>query len=286
MRLVWFGALVAAPLAGCGFRAGGAAPDGASVDATPLDAAIDGASPTDGPLDAVAAPFCDGSDPDLDLCLSFDTAVVDESMNDHSELSETGISLTDRPLPVGGKDGVFLGPLSDLLFDDSIVLGADVVTIEAWIKPDAPTLSPGQRIFDANGRFWMKLTDAQALECGIFGNTNSSIPGGDRYPYEVDTDAPSNGWDSDWHHVACMYDGHSLTAWVDGDCQVMGGSVETLAPGSIGAAIGSNHNQAGVDEQFAGGLDNVRVWTIARTAEEICTAANRTNCLPGCDALR
>jgi len=284
---VWFAramlAGVAASHAACGFKAGddGARPaDGATVDSTRDDATpIDG--PSDGaPADAMAAPFCDGSDPDLDLCASFDTAIVDESMNDHSELSETGISLAPR---APGTYGVFLGSQSDLLFDDSIVLQANVVTIEGWIEPDMPPeVAVDQRIFDANGRFWMKLTDTLALECGIFGDSNSSIPNSS-YPFEIDTFSLGDDWYAGWHHVACRYDGASLTAWIDGDCKAMAGGVDALADGSIGAAIGSNHNQSGVNEQFTGGIDNFRVWTRALGPQEICTAANQTNCMSTCE---
>ena len=75
--------------------------------------------------------------------------------------------------------------------------------------------------------------------------------------------------DDEWHHVACIRDAiqDSIRIFVDGvlegSANAAGlGNLENSEPLTLGAG-------SPADSWFGGQLDEVRIWNVARTAEEI-----------------
>lgn len=74
-----------------------------------------------------------------------------------------------------------------------------------------------------------------------------------------------------WHHVAVSYDGQTIRFYVDGTLDAS--FAATLTPHmGFGASVGGN-----VDGNwlFPGSLDEVRIWKITRSDEDILSDANR-----------
>jgi len=77
-----------------------------------------------------------------------------------------------------------------------------------------------------------------------------------------------------WYHLAATYDGHAITAYVNG---VRVGSEETGGPIPIDDSdlfIGKGDPEFSMGEYFHGVIDEIRLWNVARTAEQIRSAMN------------
>ncbi len=94
--------------------------------------------------------------------------------------------------------------------------------------------------------------------------------------FDCDLDGGASGvafWDTDevdtWRHIACVWDGTTLGIWVDGELQdSFGGTVNTTIDVTIEEKY-IGHRNGGY---FDGHLDEIRVWNIARTPEELNAA--------------
>ena len=76
---------------------------------------------------------------------------------------------------------------------------------------------------------------------------------------------------SSWTHVACSFDGTVLRIYVNGAVAAFeSGSGSVTTAGTNGLAIGSNSPSG---DNFAGLIDDLRIWRIARTAAQICAAS-------------
>lgn len=89
--------------------------------------------------------------------------------------------------------------------------------------------------------------------------------------------------DGAWHHVATTYDGTTRSVYVDGvlvGSDTPGTHNAVMANGlSVGGAFFSGNTQ---QEMYKGGIDEVRVWNIARTQAQI--SANMSNSLLGSES--
>jgi hypothetical protein len=160
--------------------------------------------------------------------------------------------------------------------DDKAVVGdsgsldiTDFITLEAWIKADRIPGSGGQArvvsksfnyeltIYSADGGCVAGTGDVQWR--AIINGADRRICGGSITP-------------NTWHHVAGTYDGSEFVLYVDGT-RVS----STLRSGLIGTntvdLIIGNHPS--LNRPFDGGIDEVRVWNVARTQQEIQNDMNR-----------
>lgn len=96
--------------------------------------------------------------------------------------------------------------------------------------------------------------------------------------------SPSFKWDElfdgAWHHVAITYDNKALKVYADGEVKksttLTGGRLELANSGSK-FTVGNRADDSPGGHRFAGGLDELRLWNRALTADEIAaTYANRT----------
>jgi Tol biopolymer transport system component len=79
----------------------------------------------------------------------------------------------------------------------------------------------------------------------------------------------------DWHHVACTFDGNVRRIFIDG---VLAGEKATSGiphPARTGLLIGARMFGSTPQQKFAGWMDEVRLWTDARSAVEIQQFMNR-----------
>jgi hypothetical protein len=74
-----------------------------------------------------------------------------------------------------------------------------------------------------------------------------------------------------WTHVACTYDGAAITLYQDGAAATPTAATGAIATaGTTGMSLGQN---LPTGDHLAGALDDVRIWRVALTAEQIATDA-------------
>jgi outer membrane protein assembly factor BamB len=133
-------------------------------------------------------------------------------------------------------------------------------TFEAWIKTTSP--------------------DSQTIVLGL--NNPGATPrisvGGDRLSVYWNATGEGPGWtsadttpvtDGQWHHVAVVFDQGAMTFYKDGiataDQLTVGSPQQATGNFQLGAGFGSTTG-------FVGQLYDVRVWSVARTAQDINSA--------------
>jgi len=214
-----------------------------------------------------------------------------------------------KPLPVASKlilgCGFLLilnhhaagqtGPGNALQFDGTsefvqapaITGGASGITVEAWVKPVNLT-SPCEQVIVQAGltptdpvnplitssndfqlRFW---------GCGTLLVFSCRVGIGFGYMEMGVGINPNDFMDGKWHHIAGTYSADSTRAiYRDGQKIAEMHSGGNYPPSILGShlAIGAISDGTSAGGFFAGGIDEVRIWTKARTADEICQTLNQ-----------
>jgi hypothetical protein len=187
---------------------------------------------------------------DLALCLRFEGQALDES----AHLHPLTISNVEFQPGVTRLAGSFAA--GGIAVPESSALDTPRLTIEAWINPRVlPAPGTQMGVVDNNGQWGMFLRPDGAVVC--LGRGIVTAPGA----AEV----------GKWHALACTFDEKALAIYVDG---VKKAEVVSLGPllggGTTGTSVGHD-NPLGSD--YDGLLDNVRIWRIVRTPQQICGAA-------------
>jgi hypothetical protein len=171
----------------------------------------------------------------------------------------TVAAVNDAPVRTGGSGGNALdfdGSNDKVTLSDStgVPVGNSSYTLEAWIKPDTHGVNGiiGWGTWGAGNQVnALRLDSGNGLVNYWWGNDLRVTPG--------------NLADGQWHHVAATFDGTTRKIYVDG---VLMGQ-DTPSGHSVSSAsnltIGSTNN----GEYFDGGIDSVRVWSVARTQAQI-----------------
>ena len=203
-------------------------------------------------------PFsCSGTG--LELCVRFDTVEAGNLYLDESGNSNTvhivngdetdGISNCAALQGVGAKYEIY---------DDVSLDIASEVTVEAWVRLDSLPSSGRVGILDNQGQYGLFYYAASGFEfrgngCGgVF--KNDVIPG-------------------EWFHIAATLDGTEMVIYLNGKperrpCSFSGGDISDPDPIAILANSPDFNNQAD------GAIDNLRVWSVARSQLQICAGAN------------
>ncbi|WP_460502899.1 LamG-like jellyroll fold domain-containing protein, partial [Hymenobacter agri] len=138
----------------------------------------------------------------------------------------------------------------------TVPLGNSAYTIEAWIKPN-------------------QMGDYGIIGWGNYGfndqvNALRLYPGGiHNYWWAHDLSGATGNLAGTWHHVAATFDGTTRRIYLDGAL------LNSDAPGSSHAVPNANNLRIGSTnngEYFPGSIDEVRVWSVARTQAQLNTA--------------
>jgi len=242
-------------LAGCSFDTTLGRPGDGGVDAPSTDAA-----PLDAQPDARVAPFCDTTDSSLLACYEFENTTQDASPN-MLDATMTNVAF------VAGKVGLAMefGATSAADIADSTKIDVASLTVEAWINP-AQLPGAGQRagIADMNGQWGLFVHEPTGrLQCTMVGGVSM----------QIDANIAANTWT----HVACTYDAGTTTIYVNGVNRFQQGGGGALSTGGTsGISLGAD-NPPGSGSRLIGLIDQVRLFSRARTAAEVCADAA---CLP------
>lgn len=141
-------------------------------------------------------------------------------------------------------------------------------TIEAWVKPD----TYGNRGIAG----WGNYGAGNQVNAFRLGGTDQLV----NYWWGADLSVTVPGLnDGQWHHVAVTYDGSTRKIIVDGVVKgsdnPTGHNVTTTNNFTIGSTLNNS-------EVFNGGMDEVRIWNVARSEAELSGAMN--TCLSGTEA--
>lgn len=250
-------------VAGCSFELRASAIPDVRPDALP-DAATDAA------IDAPPAAFCP-PDPMLRGCFSFDQmplpAVLANEGTATIAATLTGITRVARTATNGAAQ---LGATSSITLPQGSGIDG-ILAIEIWFRADSFPAFNGARVglVDSNvippniSLFVYRADPGHTLRCGIGGGL------------EAWTTTLAAGT---WYYAACTCESGNLAVYLNG---TLVGSPRAGSCASAGAlvsqgfTIGSDNsgNPNVIGERIDGAIDGVRLWSVARTANEIALTA-------------
>ena len=141
------------------------------------------------------------------------------------------------------------------------------ITIEAWINPTDISTNKYYEIYrkeDGSARHLLSFQEfGTILSFGLHVNGTYA---------ELDIAIDKNDFLNQWNHVAATYDGTTKRVFVNGveiGNQGVSGSISTA--GTSNAYIGS---ASGLSEFFSGKIDEVRIWSKAKSSVDIINEMN------------
>lgn len=207
--------------------------------------------------------------PDLVLCYEFETGWRESSLLDTSDSLYHGFMIGVAQVP--GHSGsaarfdeasTVFAPYDELIFQRLL----NQFTVAAWINPSAEGLSGTRGIIERDGNIRLALVGA-----------------GDTYKLSCDSPgagtvlSPTSLNPGAWVHAACVYDGESLSLWIDGVLTTQtAGKIGVLGDDSL--RIGNDGPAVGAASAFVGLIDEVQVWELALTGQALCGAAGIAGC--------
>ncbi len=200
----------------------------------------------------------------------FGSVLTDSKNNLNGEVKEnlTRI-LSDNPykLPPGNYALDFDGE-NDYVECGQVTLSGDRLTMMAWVKMDAHSPKP------VNMSTVMGIEEAGQYALLRFGNGQSFLKdnlhfllvvGGVHHVLIADYDFPLN----EWHHVAGVYDGHSMRIYIDGQeiaSRSASGSFHMTAPFFISKSYDGRY--------LDGQMDDLAIWSSSKTVTEVSNDMN------------
>jgi hypothetical protein len=210
-----------------------------------------------------AQAFC-ASDPALVACYEFEGTAADATPNHNDPSTAIGVAFG----PGESGQGLAAGATMDLRMPVAPPLdGGTAVTIETWLRVDTDPGALGQTrsmALDHNNQIGAVIMPGPAVVCTVSTNSNPSV--------SVPAAPIALGV---WIHVACRYDGAQVETWISG--ALIGGVALTgpLTPTADGIRVAGNWPDPTntLDDRLIGAIDQLRIWSSVRTAQQICQAA-------------
>jgi signal peptidase I len=208
-----------------------------------------------------ARPFACPVDPDLRSCIRFDDDVAGTYLDD-SGYSNTVIHTNGTLVPGISDAAAYGAPTALYEMADSASLDlTSAMTIEMWIRLDSQPSSGRVGILDNDGQYSLMVYATTGLRCsnGLDNLPNVPVPTGV------------------WFHIACAWDGSTLTLYIDGLPVATMPSTGTISTTNTDPVSLLNSSPAFV-EPMDGAMDNLRIWHSGRTQAQICADAGLTGC--------
>lgn len=173
------------------------------------------------------------------------------------------------------RSTVFEGtPANQVRFPAALYAPSNSLTLEAWVQRADANRCETFVAQDFTSSFWFGCCS---------GRLRFYRQGGS--PVDAARNVPAGRWT----HVAVVFNGaapageNTVTFYIDGTSAGGGNMRPALVPRSLPLYLGSTPGSLLATYPFQGALDEVRVWSVARTAEEI--RANRFREIDGAPGL-
>jgi VCBS repeat-containing protein len=190
------------------------------------------------------------------------------------------IALSALPAPASPNAVKFDGVDDRISFGNTLATGNPTFTLETWLMREGPgrtarsgltpagvlavpVITKGVGSASADVNYFLGIDQTTQLLVADFqdlGGLNHPVTGKTRL------------WPGVWYHVAAVYDGTTWRLFVNGQLDnelVVGGFTPQFASTQF-AGLGAAFNAAGAATgNFQGQLDEVRIWSTARTEAEI-----------------
>ncbi|NQU50909.1 MAG: PKD domain-containing protein [Bacteroidetes bacterium] len=189
--------------------------------------------------------------------LDFETTLDNVGSVGTAATSSGGTNYELRTLP-GGFGFIFDGTTNPLTIPGFTgINGAGSRSVACWIKTTANTANTGIVHWGASGSF-----SRSSFKYNKTGTIRFEYQGGGHNGATIVNDG-------EWHHIAYTYDGSTIKLYVDAveDFTISGKTLRTGEAGETDVNIGSQ----GTGAKFQGSLDDVRIYDVVLTPEEIVT---------------
>ncbi|CAN5698241.1 hypothetical protein BH11MYX3_BH11MYX3_07280 [soil metagenome] len=228
---------------------------GIGIDAAMRDGDADGS--IDAMIDGTpAAPFCDAAnEPALVGCWAFEGTTNDASGDNNNATTVNNTSFAAGKVGMG----LVLQANSLVAVPDSASLTSAALTVEAFIRPTAlPTVGTRMGILDNDCQYGLFIRD-NSIQCVM--SITVTAP---QVPINQLT------------HVACAYDGTTISLYINGALVVTASGGAALGAGNTNGTVIGGNSPSG--DQLIGMIDQLRIWNTARTAQQICAASGAAGC--------
>lgn len=158
----------------------------------------------------------------------------------------------------------------------NLSLSGTSFTVEAWVYPTFWKTPPfnGNVVNQENN----STNDGFMLRVGGTGQINFGYGPPGTGPWVELTTATNTLSLNTWAHIAATFDGSYIRIYKDGVVVDSMASTSSIGAGNVNLVIGARN----IDRHFQGRIDEVRIWSVARTTQqinenmntELCQAAN------------
>lgn len=200
-------------------------------------------------------PFCDATDPDLIACYEFDDDVGVGMLEDGSSYGHDGVVLDAGAVP--GVRGMALSTEEDSevrVWNTAQLQLVAEFSVELWIYPRDVFAGEFQHIVDKDRHYTTGIATNGHLRC--------------RTPNGL-IEAPFPVAEGAWSHLACVFDGDTLTMYVNGSVAVAEPMQPEVPSNDFDLMLGSAPDG---DWPYDGLVDDLRIWSRPLSADEICDA--------------
>lgn len=173
----------------------------------------------------------------------------------------SGVSLPGNALSFDGSNDYV-----DCGNNSSLQITGNALTLEAWIKADAWK----SNVWEGGIVVKEGSTTGYMLRCGAGGKVDFNL--GDGSWHEALSGAVMTT--GRWYHIAGVYNGSTMLLYIDGRLQASASFSGSIGTTTTHVAVGTSAQY--LTRTFAGEIDEVRIWNIARTQTQIQQTMNDT----------
>lgn len=155
--------------------------------------------------------------------------------------------------------------------DASLQITGKEITLEAWINAEKFKSEVWQGVILAKDQGGAGVDFGYMMRCGKDGRLNFNVGNGQWN--ELNSPSMSVTLNT-WHHVACVMDGTNMIIYVDGIEQAKKALSSTSIKNASNVNLLIGDSPAFSGRVFNGKIDEVRIWNVGRTPEQINKTMN------------
>ena len=201
-----------------------------------------------------------------------DGSTVSDLSSNNVDATVAGATNRTSQAPLSAKDGPsralsFDGTDDHVNFGKSEAIGTSDFTVEAWVRTSMTSdgvIIQSRQNGSTDGQWTLRIGDGASH----IGKVNFWDHSGSAYGFQCRSTSTIN--DDLWHHIAFRRSGTDGQIFIDGVADlatVCDGGSSAVSYASLDYALG--YDRRDNNEHFDGEMDEVRVWSEARTQNEI-----------------